>query len=244
MVIYTSDLIEPIFSVRNSFDRSRSDYMNAHPTFNRDNDARITIFSRCIVAIDSALLHLLFRAFELPDDNWWDSLHDKLKAFDLSPNLIQKPRPDDLEKIKKSVDSYWTSSYIVWLFSSLESSCRIITRVAYPKKFNDGRGNLKQIFERLLSTNYSKYEFLLELFRLARNTMHNNGVYFPETIGDNRQVSYNNINYDFTDGQTVQFGDLPKLLFFNLTPDLLNVINDIVTSPEVSKHIQIIDPSV
>jgi hypothetical protein len=244
MVTYASDLLQPIASVRNSFDRSRSNYMNAHPTFNRNNDARITIYSRCIVAIDSALLHMLFRAFELPEDDWWDSLHEKLSASGLPSNLIQKPPLNDLEKIKKAVDSYWASSYIIWLFSSLESSCRIIIRAVYPKKFNDGRGNLKQIYERLLSTNYPKYDCLLELSRLARNTMHNNGVYFPETIGDNRQVPYNNISYDFIDGQIVQFDDLPKLLFFNMTPDLQNVITDIVNSPEVSKHPQIIDPSV
>jgi hypothetical protein len=49
--------------------------------------------------------------------------------------------------------------------------------------------------------------------------MHNNGVYFPQTKGDNRNVAYKNINYDFIDGQVVQYGDLSKLLFFDHVKD-------------------------
>jgi hypothetical protein len=57
------------------------------------------------------------------------------------------------------------------------------------------------------------------------------------------QLTYKNINYDFIDGQVVQYGDLSKLLFFDLAPDMLKMINDIVNSHDVSKHAQIIDAS-
>jgi hypothetical protein len=73
--------------------------------------------------------------------------------------------------------------------------------------------------------------------------MHNNGVHYPEKIGDNRRITYKNVTYDFIDGQSVQYGDFSKLLFFDITPDMLEVINEIVDSPDVSKHAQIIDPS-
>jgi hypothetical protein len=78
--------------------------------------------------------------------------------------------------------------------------------------FNDGRGNLKDIYMHVLGSNFSTYQDLVELLRLGRNTMHNNGLYLPEKKGDNRRVCYKNTYYDFTDGQIVQYGDLTKLL--------------------------------
>jgi hypothetical protein len=73
--------------------------------------------------------------------------------------------------------------------------------------------------------------------------MHNNGVYFPDTKDDNRHVTYKKTIYNFVDGQSVQYGNLSKLLFFDIVPDMLEMINEIVNSPDVSKHAQIIDPS-
>jgi hypothetical protein len=143
----------------------------------------------------------------------------------------------------EALDSYWQYSVFILLFSSSESSTRTIVRTAYPGLFNDGRGNLKEIYKTLLGTKFSKYECLLELLRLGRNTMHNNGVYFPETKGDNRHVTYKNVTYDFIDGQSVQYDNLSKLVFFDIAPDVVEMINDIVNSLEVSTHPQIIDPS-
>jgi hypothetical protein len=84
---------------------------------------------------------------------------------------------------------------------------------------------------------------MLELFQLARNTLHNNWVYFPEKVGKNRHITFKGVNYDFVDGQKVQFHDSAKLLFFDIVPDLLNMIYNIVNSNDVSKHKHIIDPS-
>jgi hypothetical protein len=56
-------------------------------------------------------------------------------------------------------------------------------------------------------------------------------------------VLYNNITYDFIDGQSVRYGDLPKILFFDIAPDILRMINDIVNSPPVINVPQIMDPS-
>jgi hypothetical protein len=68
---------------------------------------------------------------------------------------------------------------------------------------------------------FQNHECLLELLRLGRNTVYNNGVYFPEKKGDNRHVTYKNISYDFTDGQNVWYGNLSKLPFFDIVSDML-----------------------
>jgi len=73
--------------------------------------------------------------------------------------------------------------------------------------------------------------------------MHNNGVYFPEKKDDKTPViPYKGINYKFIDGQVVQYGDLPKLLFFDIAPEMLSMINDIVHSQDVLRHPNIRDP--
>lgn len=238
------DLLPQIVAVRNDFDKARTRYMNDHKTFQLERDVRLTIYSHCIIVIDSALLYLLFRIFDLPSDSWWDSLPKKIKEIGITEPLILKPSLYDRELIRKSVDTYWQHSVFTLLFSSLESSTRTIVRTAYPRKFNDGRGNLKDIYKHLLGTKFSNYECMLELLRLGRNTMHNNGVYFPVKKDDSYHVTYKNITYDFIDGQSVQYRNVPKLVFFDIAPDLLKIINEIVNSPEVSKHAQIVDPSI
>jgi hypothetical protein len=239
----SKDLIPQLAVVSSDFNKARDDYYNAHKSFQLKNDARLTIYNHALVVIDSSLLYLMFRTFEMPSDSWWDSVPQKFAGLQISKARILKPSSNDLELRKKSVDSYWIYSAFILLFSSVESSVRIIVRAVYPGDFNDGRGNFKDICMRLLQSNFSNYEYLLELLRLGRNTMHNNGVYFPEKKGDNRQVTYKNITYDFIDSQSVRYGDLAKLLFFDIAPDILTMINYIVNSPSVLNVPQIIDHS-
>jgi len=243
-MVDSKEIIPKIQDVRDSFDKARDTYMRKNPSFQRDNDARITIYSKCVGIFDSALLHYMFRTFQLPKDGWWDSLSGELLNLGVSDRLFLSPSRDDRVQIMNVVDSYWSFSAFILLFSSLESSTRIIIRSVYPGAFNDGRAaNLKDIYRRLLGTNSSKYEDLIELLRLGRNTMHNNGVYFPEIKGDNRRIKYKSVTYDFIDGQVVQYGDISRLLFFDIAPDLLSLINHITDSPDVRNHQQIRDPS-
>ena len=71
------------------FGKGRSNYLIAHPSFQVEKDARITIFSHCKVVVDSAFLYLAFRTFQLPSDEWWDSLPKELSDLGISKPLIQ-----------------------------------------------------------------------------------------------------------------------------------------------------------
>jgi hypothetical protein len=240
----TANLIIQITAIEGSFNKCRGEYLDAHQTFSKDNDARITIFSKCINLFDNALLYLLFRTFQLPNQSWWSSLPKEYEKWGIPANIIRNPPLKDLRGIINNVNFFWAATIFIFLFSSLESSARAIVRVTHPGKFNHGRGDLKQIYKALLSTNFPRYECMLELFQLARNTLHNNGVYFPEKVGNDRHLIFKDVNYDFVDGQKVEFGDVARLLFFDIVPDLLNMINDIVNFKEVSKNKHIIDPSI
>ena len=230
-----------------SFHKCRGEYVDAHPTFSKVNDARITIFSRCLNLFDDALFYLLFRTFQLPNQSWWSSLPIEYQRMGIPPNIsIQIPTSEeDLKEKINNVNLFWIATNFIFLFSVLETSARQIVRVTHPGKFIRGRGQILQIYQALLSKNYSSYDVMLKLFQLARITQHNNGVYFPEKAGKNRHLTFKGVNYDFVDGQKVDYGgDAAKLLFFDIVPDLLNMINDIVNSNDVSKHKHIIDPSI
>jgi hypothetical protein len=90
------DLIPQLAVVSSGFNKARDNYYNAHKSFQLKNDARLTIYNHAIVAIDSSLLYLMFRTFEMPSDSWWDSLPQKFAGFRISKAHILKP-PDDLE---------------------------------------------------------------------------------------------------------------------------------------------------
>ncbi len=236
------DFLPQLASISESFHEAKTKYMNDHKTFQVGKDARLTIYTRCLLVIDNALLYLVFQTFDIPSDSWWDTLSKIFTELGINP-LTQKPSPDNRKSIMATLNIYWQYSAFIVLVSTLESFARTIVRKAYPGKCNDGRGKIMDIYNRLLGRKFSNYECLLKLLTLGRNTMHNNGVYFPNRKGDNRHVTYKNVAYDFIDGQSVQYGNLTKLVFFDIAPDMLKMINDIVNSPKVSIHAQIIDPS-
>jgi hypothetical protein len=113
---YTRELLPQIASISERFHEARSNYMNDHKTFQIAKDARLTIYSHCIVAID------------IPSDSWWDSLPKKIIELGISKPLIQKTSPDNLKLIMEAVDSYWQYSIFILLFSSLESSTTTLFR--------------------------------------------------------------------------------------------------------------------
>ena len=117
MVIDLDVLLPQIGSVKESFDEAKSKYLKDHRV--HEKDARITIYSYCCGAIDSALLYLIFRNYELPTDTWWDSLSKKFQGSGISKPPIRKP---SLELLRKRVDHYWSTSFFILLFSSFESA--------------------------------------------------------------------------------------------------------------------------
>lgn len=193
----------------------------------------------------------MFRTLDLKA-NWWDKIGLRLLKFGLTRTAIEKIEIPTIQSDRKLVTSEFEQfiayAYLLLLFSSLESSLRVIVKVVYPTKFVDKAGNFTgnfiDIAKSLLKNKYSQHRDLLELLRLLRNTNHNNGVYMPEVKVDNRTVSYKQKNYQFIDGTPINLDDTFRLYMFSITPDVLKLINDIVNSPNVAKQSQIIDPSV
>jgi len=126
----TTDLIQQMIKVRDNFDSSKLKYINTHPTFLKETDMRITIYSRFISSFNVALLHFMFRTFQLISDNWWSTLPSEFRKIGISPALIHTPDDHNRIQIMTAVDNYWTFSLFILLFSILESSARGIVRIA------------------------------------------------------------------------------------------------------------------
>jgi hypothetical protein len=94
------------------------------------------------------------------------------------------------------------------LFSSIESSLRLFLRAMDPVACNGGMAEFKSIYDCLFSSKLATAPTdatqLLDLLRLVRNTIHNNGVYFNPR-GGNVTLSWQGQTFELRQGAPVNF---------------------------------------
>jgi hypothetical protein len=218
----------------NRFGKVGLDYFNckerlikSHPAWNQDKDVRISVFSKCVNVFRSANLGMDFIMLDLTNDNWWQSK---------STQTI----PDEL--IKHSIrefDIFLKISFFHLFFSSIESSVRAIVQALDSQACNSGKDDFKNLYVWLLNRlELSKWNNLLDLLRCIRNTIHNNGIYFPKS-GKNETIIYKGISYSFIVGSKIGF-TWEQLLDF--TSDVKDMLLEIIESSEVVSQIAIADP--
>ena len=81
-----------------------------------------------------------------------------------------------------------------------------------------------------------RYKDLLKLFRLIRNSYHNNGVHTSE----NDEVSWRDKTDYFKKGQNVELGDVWQT-FIIITTDILDMLKELVMSDTILQKKEIID---
>lgn len=133
---------------------------------------------------------------------------------------------------------------IHFMFSSVENSFRLLLRALDPSACNNGTAEFKSIYDCLLKSKLAQCPpdsiDLLDLLRLIRNTVHNNGVYFPRT-GQDASVSWRGTTYEFQQGFPVDFvswdfslevADSVRVLVRTVVEDSnLQAINRQITDP-------------
>lgn len=159
---------------------------------------------------------------ELLDPLWWN---EHIGVYDNASKIRQI---EDFER-------YIRSAFLNNFFASIESSFRYYCSEISPGKFNNAAGNFRPMYEHLLSKNklnFPNYIPLLDLWRLMRNTKHNNGIFYPDNQ-KNSDVPYKGTKYKFVVGKVPQF--LTWDLLLSLIPDikdmLLNVVNSSIFFP-------------
>jgi hypothetical protein len=131
-------------------------------------------------------------------------------------------------------DTFVQSSYITMLFVSIESALRSFYSSTFSKEVPF---HIYKVFKDLLCEfDLERYKDLLKLFRLIRNSYHNNGVHTSE----NDEVSWRDKTYYFKKGQNVELGDVWQT-FIIITTDILDMPKELVMSDSILQKKEIID---
>jgi len=171
-------LLEP---VRDKAVDDKRNIIALYSNINPKHDARITAFSKTINVLNSLQLALTFISKHLLSKQWWDSI--------ATQNI-----PDNDKQIYVNEFANLTKiGFIQGIFSAIESSLRLFLRALDFAACKGGMSEFKSIYECLLKSKLSSSPRdgieLLDLFRLIRNTVHNNGVHFHPS-GKNASINW------------------------------------------------------
>jgi len=215
----------------------RNDYFNIGGKLQKENgwkenDARIGVFAKCVNVIEPVFFSLLFCE---------EQLRNPAYQARFSKDHKTPPHPDETQHQVDSYIMYQQYSYAELLFASIESSLRIFVRIIDPKACNEGKASFSSISDYLLAkTNLEKYKPLLDLFRLIRNTSHNNGIYLPEKNG-NKTITWKDNSFTFEVGKQILFVTFPFLI--ELSKDLKEMLAGIIKSEVIKTSEGSVDPT-
>lgn len=166
-----------------------------YPNVAPERDLRIRqlyLLSNTLVGSIAGLMHM---AIYMMDDAWWDS---GIPGGPFSRN--------DQRMFREGFMSTMSLATLVGIFVAVEAPFRQFIRVLAPGAARNGTGGFYNLSRELLGTHLSRPPEsieLLDLLRIARNSIHNNGVYFHENAADT-SVTYKGVVYDFEHNQQVR----------------------------------------
>jgi hypothetical protein len=189
-------LIEQIQPIRDRAVDDKTAVVALYPFANPEHDARITAFSKLINVFNSLQLALTFLSKHLLYTQWWDAI-----ARASIPDSDKQVYADEFANFIKV-------GFVHAMFSSIESSLRQFLRALDPAACNGGMAKFKSIYDCLFSSKLATAPAdgtqLLDLLRLVRNTIHNNGVHF-NPHGGNVTLNWQGQTFEFRQGYPVDF---------------------------------------
>lgn len=167
-----------------------------YSSFDPELDIRITSIGRLLRTFNATTLSITLMHKHLMSTAWWHT--------NISRSLAK-------DKIVSYVDGFsWfnRAGLVHFMFACVESSFRILLRSLNSTACSNAMDAFKSVYDCLLKTKLSQCPAegieLLDLLRLVRNTVHNNGVYFPRS-GRDEAVHWQGEDYDFKQGVPVDF---------------------------------------
>ena len=191
-------------------------------------DIRVTVFGKLVYVMNCTEMGMVFIDLDLSDRNWWVSNHRKYVSI------------DDIQNLVDQFTGFLKIAFVHSVFSSIESSMRLFLMAIDPTACSNGTDNFKNIYSTLLKRlNLQQYEPLIDLWRLVRNSVHNNGIYYPRNLKD-ETIYYNGTTYKFEVGSPIDFVNWQLCL--DLTKDMEKMIVEVVYSKKISSLNNVIDP--
>lgn len=189
-------LIEQLQPIRDRAVDDKAAVVALYPFVDPEHDARITAFSKLINVLNSLQLSFTFLSKHLLHKQWWDA-------------IARTPLPDcDKQVYANEFANFTKVGFVHAMFSSIESSLRLFLRALDPAACNGGMAKFKSIHDCLFSSKLATAPAdgieLLDLLRLIRNTIHNNGVYFNPR-GTDVMLSWQGQTFEFRQGAAVDF---------------------------------------
>ena len=191
-----------------------------------DTDARLTILNKCSSILIAINLGYVFIHKCLSKEQWWR---------ENSTLPINHPQ---MVSGGNEFEMMLRISLIHNILYSVESSFRIYVRAIDSSACSGGHSEFKGIYEWLLKrTGLQCHSSLLDLWRNIRNTMHNNGLFMPQS-GRDTNVMFKGVSYDFVVGKPAEF--VTTEFIVDLLPDMTQTIIDVLESSQVSSlsHLQ------
>lgn len=192
-------------------------------------DPRFDVANHLLSVAETTFLNLIYVKEYLRHDSWWKD-HDFGQAVEagIVPRMLE------------NYFSMTSGSLIFFSFSLFESGIRRVVRSIDPTACSSGSaefaGICSWLFARLRRVGWSYPKGnpinFLNLFRSFRNTLHNNGHFYPKT-GGNYEVVWQGKSYLFVHGQAPDFVNWE----FNLMilRELIDLNESIMTSTLVSE---------
>ena len=190
------NLIKQLELIRDQSAQDKESIMAIYSSFYPKKDARVTAFSKMINVFNSVQLALTFVSKHLLDLNWWKA------------NSREEIPVSDVKTYVEEFMSFSKIGFVQFLFSTTESSLRLFLRALDPVACKGGMAEFKSVYDCLLKSKLSTCPNegieLLDLLRLVRNTIHNNGVYFHPD-GRDAAVTWLETLYEFRQSAPVDF---------------------------------------
>jgi hypothetical protein len=224
------EIIVRLTDIRNQYWQTTQTLMEKYSW--KVDDARIGIFAKCMNNFEPVMFSLIFEKEQLRKPEYQARF-----SKDHKTPPIQK----EIDNICGFYLMYQQMALCDLLFSAIESSFRVFVRAIDPNACNNATDSFQSVYRYLLNqTNTTKYEPLLNLWRLIRNTQHNNGVYI-DPRHPQVDIVYKDKTYQFINNTFFKGVDMNLLL--DMSEESRDMIQDIIESEVLSNVTEIIDPT-
>ena len=213
-------IVDRLVASRSAIEGDRSLVLKAKSDLT-EKDVRVTAFTHLYHIVDFALVSIRFLDDNLlPSQNeWW-----------------QQPKQQALfgsyqEWYREAMANSFNNAFVKYtfmhkLFGEIENTFRQLLRKLDASAANNATKSIPSVFGALISRIGNKpadSDELLKLLRLSRNTIHNNGVFYSETLTDD-EVIYKWKTYHFTHTKPVD------VINWNFLIDSLDDVRELFTA--------------